>query len=92
VTEAEILRELIELAGRAGLAVQAVPRGRAIEGGPPVTSAVVRVRGEVRVVLVPSDAVDERIAVVARALREHAAAYLEAHHVPPALRERIETA
>ena len=55
MTEAEILRELMAVAERAGLAVQTVPRGRAIEGGAPVTSAVVRVRGAVRVVLVAGD-------------------------------------
>lgn len=90
MTEAEILGELTEVAERAGLRVQVVPRGRAIEGGPPVASAIVRMRGQVRIVLVPSDTAEERIAVVAQALRDHASAYLEAHHLPPALRQRIE--
>lgn len=90
MTEAEILGELMAVAERAGLAVQSVPRGRAVEGGPPVTSAVVRVRGAVRVVLVAGDSVEERSAVLAAALREHAAAELAERHLPPAVRERIE--
>ncbi len=92
MTDREMLEELCGLAASAGLAVQQVPGGRVADGGPPVTSATVRVRGEARVILVAGDSVDERIRVVAAALREHRAEWLEDHHVAPALRARLEQA
>ena len=90
MTEAEILEDLLRLAESSGLRVQRLPRGRALEGGPPVASAVCRMGDEWRILLVASDTLDERIAVVAAALREHRAEWLEARHVPPALRQVIE--
>ena len=92
MTDAEILEDIIALAEAAGLPVQYVPRGRALEGGPPVVSAACRLAGEWRIVLVASDSVDERIEVVAAALREHRHAWLETRHVSPALRRRLDPA
>lgn len=92
MTDAELLEDLVSLAEAAGLVVQRVPRGHAIEGGPPVASATARVRGELRIVLVGGDSLDERIDLVARALAEHRAQWLESRHVSPALRQRIEAA
>ena len=90
MTEAEILEDLLRLAESAGLRVQRVPRGRALEGGPPVASAVCRMGNEWRIVLVASDSLDERIDVVAAALREHCAEWLESRHLAPALRQRLD--
>ena len=88
--EADILQELADLAEQAGLRVRTV-RGPA---GPDLdavaTSAVCRVRGETWVVLAASDPTEERINVLARALREHAADWLEGRYLPPALRRHLE--
>jgi hypothetical protein len=84
----ELLSALIELAGEAGLRVRAA--GPAGEG--PLESGVCRVRGELWLVLSASDPVAHRIDVVARALRAHAAPFLESRWLPPALRARIEEA
>ena len=81
----EQLRQLCELAGEAGLSVRELPGG----DEPAPVSAVCRVRGELWVVLSRADSLDERIAVVAGALREHAADFLESHYLPPALRARL---
>jgi hypothetical protein len=90
MTAREILADLIALAESAGLVVQPVPRGHAIEGGPPVASAACRVGSEWRIVLVASDTLDERIEVVAAALRAQRSDWLESRHVPPALRRHLE--
>ncbi len=92
MTQVEILEDMVALAEGAGLPVQYVPRGRGLEGGPPVVSAVCRLGGEWRIVLVASDSVDERIEVVAAALREHRSEWLESRHVAPALRRRLDPA
>ncbi|MEE2678995.1 MAG: hypothetical protein VX546_10505 [Myxococcota bacterium] len=88
MNDADVLRELIALAESAGLRVQAVPRAR--EGDAPVSSGVVRIRATLRVVLVSSDPVTERIGVLVAALRAHASEFLETRHLPPALRARLE--
>ena len=89
MTDAEVLRELVALAEQAGLRVRMVRGAPAGEGEPAARSALCRVRGEPWVVLSGADAVEDRIAVVAQALREHAAAWLEGRFLPPAVRERI---
>ena len=90
MTESEILEDLVALAESAGLPVQRVPRGRATEGGPPVASAACRFGSQWRIVLVASDTLEARIVVVAEALREHRREWLEARHVPPALRQHLD--
>ena len=85
----ELLEVLAELAAEAGLSVR-VLQGRA-GGDDPATasSGVCRVREEVWVVLAEADPVEERIEVLARALREHAAPLLEQRYLPPAVRARL---
>lgn len=89
MNEREILAELADLAVQAGLRVQPV-RGGGPESEPLASSGVCRVRGETWVVLVGADPVEERIAVLARALREHAAEWLESRYLPPALRHHLQ--
>ena len=81
-------RELVALAESAGLRVQPVPRAH--EADPPVASGVVRIRGEIRSVLVSSDSLAERIGAVTDGLRTHASDFLESRHLPPALRARLD--
>jgi hypothetical protein len=90
MNEIELLRELIALADEAGLTVRPIRGGSGGEGEPSATSAVCRVRGETWIVLSGSDSAEERIEVVARALREHAADWLESRYLPPALRDRLD--
>ena len=86
---AALLAELVELADAAGLRVQLLrtPAGSEAEAG--VSSAVCRVRGEVRIVLVASDPLEARIEVVAAALREHAGDWIERRYLSPAVRARL---
>ena len=79
MSPAEIEEALTDLARSVGLTVRTIrglPMG---EGEPPAQSDVCRVRDEVWVVLASVDAQEERIAVLARALRTYAADSLEAH-------------
>lgn len=86
---AELMKALLEIADGAGLEVRS-PAGRpAGEGEPALSSAVCRLRGDVWVVLSGQDPVEVQIDVLARALREHAADYLEGHFLPPAVRARL---
>jgi hypothetical protein len=87
VESAEILDRLAELAREAGIDVRVL--GRAGADVSP-ESAVVRVRGRIWVVLAEADLPEQRIAVLARALREHAAPLLEGRYLPPALRSLLE--
>lgn len=84
-----LLRELCELAREAGLEVRALGGKSGGEGEPAASSGVCRVRGEVWVVLSAADSLERRIAVVATALREFAAEWLETRYLPPALRARL---
>ena len=83
---AEVLQQLVALAREAGLEVRSIAGRAAAEGEPAAASAVCRVRGETWVVLSAADSLDERVAVLARALRTQAAELLEARYLPPALR------
>ncbi len=87
MNDAEVLSALIELADGAGLRVRAAQG--ASDAGPLATSGICRVRDETWVVLIGDDPIDDRIAVVAGALREHAGAWLEKRWLPPALRDRL---
>lgn len=84
----ELLAALIDLAREAGLEVRHA-RG---DEDPPPRSGPCRVQGRVWLVLVRGEPLEDRIEVVARALREHAPGLLEGRFLPPALRERIEEA
>jgi hypothetical protein len=42
------------------------------------------------VVLSAADSAEDRIAVLAQALRTHAPDFLETHYLPPAIRARLE--
>jgi hypothetical protein len=89
VTDAEVLEELVALARAAGLRVRLVSGRPAAEGDPVPTSGACRVRGEPWIVLSASDALADRIGVVAEALRREAGDWLEGRWLAPALRERI---
>ena len=91
MNEAEILRELLSLADETGLCVRPIRGAPASESEPAAVSATVQVRGETWVVLSGADSVDERVAVLARALRQHAGTALEQRYLPPALRELLTT-
>ena len=91
MNEAEILRELLSLADETGLRVRPIRGAPASESEPAAGSATVQVRGETWVVLSGADSVDERVAVLARALRQHAGTALEQRYLPPALRELLTT-
>lgn len=89
MNEVELLRELLALADEVGLRVRPI-RGAGGEGESSASSAVCRVRGETWVVLSGADSVEERIEVLARALREWPGARLDERYLPPALRARLE--
>jgi hypothetical protein len=86
VEPAEILDRLVELAREAGIDVRVLARGAGVSP----ESAVVKVRGEVWVVLAEADLPAQRIAVLARALSEHAGELLQDRYLPPALRDLLE--
>lgn len=86
MTPAEVLDALAALAEETGLRVRVAP---AQGGETAVASGVCRVRGELWVVLAAADPLEERVAVLARALRAHAGPALDARWLPPALREHL---
>lgn len=86
----EMLDELVGLAGEAGLDVRVLTGRGDVDAGIPTRSGVCRVRGDLWVVLAAADSLEDRIAVVCGALREHAASFLEDRYLPPAVRERLE--
>jgi hypothetical protein len=83
----ELYERLAGLAREAGLEVRDLRAGG--DGQPPPASGVCRVRGQTWVLLAASDALEERIEVLARALRAHAADLLERRYLPPAVRARL---
>jgi hypothetical protein len=85
----EVLELLLDLACEAGLRVQRSGPG----GGellPATSSGVCRLRGELWIVLIDSDPLAERLAVLARALRDQAPDLLETRYVPPAVRDWLD--
>jgi hypothetical protein len=84
----ELLDCLVELAREAGIDVRVLARGAG--GDLPPESAVCRVRGSVWVVLSAADLPEQRVAVLVRALREHAGPALEGRYLPPAVRDLLE--
>lgn len=85
---AEVLAFLVELSREAGLQVRGA--GPA-PGDPPVRSGVCRLRDGIFVILAAADPVEDRIAALVGALREHRPEALEGRYLPPAVRERVET-
>ena len=84
-----LLEALSDLAAEAGLSVRALQGGAVGDDLGVASSGVCRVRDEVWVMLAASDPVEERIEVLVRALREHAAPLLEQRYLPPAVRARL---
>lgn len=84
----EILDFLVALAREADIDVRVLGRGAGSDLPP--ESAVCRVRGSLWVVLSAADLPEQRIAVLARALREHAGPVLAGRYLPPAVREVLE--
>jgi hypothetical protein len=89
VNQAQLLLELVELAEAAGLRVRAIRGTPGAEGEPAASSGLCRVRGELWIVLANHDSLEERIAVVAQALRSEASEWLQSRYLPPALRARL---
>jgi len=89
VNQAEVLLQLVELAEAAGLRVRPIRGTSGAEGEPAAGSGLCRVRGELWIVLASHDSMEERIAVVAGALRREASEWLQGRYLPPALRARI---
>ena len=83
----ELLERLEALAAEVGLEVREARAGA--EGDPPLASGVCRVRGETWVVLAATDALEQRVEVLANALKSHAGARLEGRYLPPAVRARL---
>jgi hypothetical protein len=89
---ASLLASLLELAGEHGLTVRRIASEAPFEGLAPVASGVCVVRGRRYAMLCPTDPPERQIAVLARALRDHAGDLLEARFLPPAVRACLENA
>lgn len=86
---AQLFEALRELATECGLVVK--PIGAVTPGSETTTtSGTCRVRGELWVMLASTDPLEERIEILATALRSHAGRELEERYLPPALRERLD--
>ncbi len=86
----ELRDALAELARELGIDVRVVTGASELEPGIPVRSGSCRVRDEVWVILVSGDPLEEHIAILADALREHAGDALESRFLPPAVRARLD--
>jgi hypothetical protein len=84
----QILEALLDVAREAGLEVRPVARSE--PDLPQPGSGIVKLRGRVYVMLSSVDPVTIQLETLARALREHAPAFIEEHHLPPALRRLLE--
>lgn len=90
MSPAELRDALVDLAREAGLDVRVLTGAGEVEPGLPVASGACRLRGRWWVILAAGDPLEEHVEVLARALRTHAAAFLEERFLPPAVRERLE--
>jgi hypothetical protein len=90
VSPEELLEELVGLAEEVGLRIRRIRGAPAGDGETAVASGVVRVRGEVWVVLSEADSLEERVSTVAAALGREASARLEGRYLTPVLRDRIQ--
>ena len=85
-----ILEVLLDLARDAGLEVRPVGSEGLEPSESPPGSGVVRVKGEVWVMLSSVDPVAIQLEVLAGALRDHAAKLIEDRYLPPAVRSLLE--
>lgn len=86
----EILAALLDVAREAGLRVRAVSR-RGLEAGESVpASGVVRLKGEIWILLSDTDPVAIQLEVLAGAVRSHAADFVSGRYLPPAVRGLLE--
>jgi len=84
-----LLEALMDLTREAGIEVRPLRPSATREAEFGTSSGICRVRGSIWVVLAASDPVEAQIDVLASALRQHAAEFLENRYLPPALRERL---
>ncbi len=84
MTPPELLDALLALARELDLEV------RRIAPEDTQTSGVCRLRGQIWVLLSASDPIERHIAVIAAALRDHAADACESRYLPPAVRGALE--
>lgn len=90
MTTQELRDALAELAREAGMDVRVTSGAREVEPGIPIQSGVCRVRGVWWVVLAGEDPVESHVELLAGALRDHAAAWLESRYLPPAVRDALD--
>lgn len=88
----ELRDSLAELARELGIDVRVATGRPELEPGIPVQSGVCRLRDDVWVILASGEPVEEHIAILVQALRQHAGDALESRFLPPAVRERLEAA
>jgi hypothetical protein len=86
----EILEALLDIARQAGLEVRGVGRSGLEAAESPPASGVVRVRGDVWVMLSSADPVAVQLDVLAGALRTHAADAVADRYLPPAVRALLD--
>lgn len=84
----DLLDCLLAIARTAGVEVRETKGGAESDAGP--HSASCRLRGQLCVILVAGDPIQERISAVADALDQADPSWLETHYLPPALRTRLE--
>lgn len=84
MTSPELFAALLDLAREVDLEVRRVPAGDA------QTSAVCRLRDRFWVLLSAGDPLDQRVAVLAGALRDHKREACDARFLPPAVRAALE--
>jgi hypothetical protein len=92
VSPRELRDALADLAREAGMDVRVTSGAREVEPGIPIQSGVCRVRGVWWVVLAGDDPVESHVEMLAGALRDHAAGWLESRYLPPAVRDALERA
>jgi hypothetical protein len=85
-----ILDVLLDLAREADLEVRPVGRGGLEAGESQAASGVVKLKGRVWVMLSSVDPVAIQLEVLAGALRDHAAEWIEQKHLPPAIRDLLD--
>lgn len=84
----DLLNHLLTLARAAGVEVRETTGTPESDAGP--HSATCRLRGQLWVILVTGDPIQDRISALADALDQADPGWLETHYLPPALRTRLE--
>lgn len=87
MTSAELLAAMHDAARECGIEIRRLPPGGDAE--PPARSGICRVGERWFAMLAAGDSVEDRIDVLAAALRALGPA-LDAHWLPPAVRERVD--